>query len=255
MGSAMESSTDAGAVGPPNLLTEEQQEDRAKSLRQATIMTACLGLAHAILFLLSHWLASSAPGAQATDAEIANFYASDDRRRLNLAGLYIMPFAGVAFIWFIVCVRMWVGFHRPREDALYSNVQLVCGILYVGLFFAAGAAGSAVGASVEFVDAPVDPSVARQFPQFGNALLFVFAMRMAAMFVITASTILRRANAAPTWFVYSGFATGLFLFLSASFNRALILVFPIWLLLFCVLLFFRSRQVLPMQRTSMGQVL
>jgi len=154
-----------------------------------------------------------------------------------------MPFAGIAFIWFIVALRMWIGGHLRRENALVSNVQLVSGILYVALFFATAAAASALPASVEFSDVPVSPALARVFPLFGSALLFVFAMRMAAMFVITTSTIALRAGALPRWFVNLGYAVGLFLFLSATFSPLLVLSFPRWLLTLCALLLHRARAI------------
>jgi hypothetical protein len=235
---------------PPHTgqLPEARPTQPTRSLRKASLLTASLGLAHALLFLLAFWLVSDAPGASESDAEIARFYASDDSRRLTLVGLYLMPFAGIAFIWFIVCVRMWIATYLRREDALLSNVQLVSGILYVALLFAAAAASSAISASIEFSDSPVDPEAARQFPQFGSALIFVFAMRMAAMFVMTTSNICRRAGALPKWFVYAGFPTAIFLLLSASFSRALVLVFPIWLMVLCTILFRRSLQI-PREQT------
>ena len=55
-----------------------------------------------------------------------------------LAGLYLMPFAAIAFIWFIVALRMWMARHGRPEHALFSNVQLVSGIAFVWLGFIVG---------------------------------------------------------------------------------------------------------------------
>ncbi|HEY7030398.1 MAG TPA: hypothetical protein VH482_03675 [Thermomicrobiales bacterium] len=221
----------------------DAEGEHRRSLRRAATMTAGFGIAYSVLFLLAAWLMSSVPGARASDQEIADFYNSGDKRRVILVGLYLMPFAGIAFIWFIVALRMWISFSVRRENALLSNIQLVSGIIFVTLFFASAAANSVLAASMEFSDAPVDPVVAREFPQFGNSLLFVFGMRMGAMFVFTTSNIGRAAGTLPRWFTYLGFAVGLFMLLSASFQPWFVLVFPIWLLILSGFLLYRARQI------------
>jgi hypothetical protein len=216
-----------------------------RSLRRAAYLTAGVGIAHALLFILAFWIGSRVPGATASDAEISEFYANEGQRRLTLVALYLMPFAGIAFIWFIVALRMWVSGHVRRENVLLSNIQLVSGILFVAMFFVAAAAFAAMAASVEFANATTDPVVARQLPLYGSSLLFVFAMRMAAMFVFTTSSIGRSAGVLPGWFTLSGYAVGLFLLLSATFSRLLVVVFPVWMLVLCVLLLLRARRIPP----------
>jgi hypothetical protein len=44
-------------------------EERGRSLRTAATITAVVGAAHALLFLLSWWLLSDAPGPDAPDAD------------------------------------------------------------------------------------------------------------------------------------------------------------------------------------------
>lgn len=220
----------------------EKSGERQGSLRRAAYLTCLVGAAHAVLFLLSYWLLSNTPGPKATDAQLVAFYHVGAQRHVILAGLYLMPFAGIAFIWFIVALRMWIGAQLPRENALLSNIQFVSGILYVALFFATAAAISALPASVEFSAAPISPIIARLFPQFGSALLFVFAMRMAAMFVFTTSSIARSAAILPWWFIYLGYCVGLFLLLSATFSQLLVLIFPVWLLALCALLLRRAHR-------------
>ena len=220
-----------------------EASERARSLRNAAMLTAGVGALHAVLFLLSSWLLSSRPGVSASTGDIADFYTSAQSRRVLLVGLYLMPFAGIAFIWFIVALRMWVEGTAKRVNVLLSNIQLVAGILYVALFFAAAASTSVLAASVEFSDGDIDPVVAHQFPQFGNTLLLVFALRMAAMFVLTTSTIGRTSRVVPAWFAWSGYAVSGVLLLSASLQAWLALVFPIWLLMLSGILLQRARRI------------
>ena len=222
---------------------DHEAEQPGRSLRRAAMLTAGLGAAHAVLFIVALLLLADAPGPTADDQELIEYYSSEGSRRVTLAGLYVMPFAGIAFVWFIVALRMWISASGRREDALFSNVQLVSGILYTALFLVSAAASAAIAAATEFTDAEIDPAFARQFNQYGDTILFVFAMRMAAMFVFTTSTIARHAKILPTWFLRVGYAVGLFLLLSASFYRALSLVFPVWLLCLAVLLMLRARRI------------
>ena len=207
------------------------------------MLTSAVGGLHAVLFLVSFLLLSSRPGANATTGEITEYYSSAESRRVLLVGLYLMPFAGIAFIWFVVALRMWVEGTVRRVNILLSNIQLVSGILYVALFFAAAASTSVLAASVEFSDGDIDPVVAHQFPQFGNTLVLVFALRMAAMFVMTTSTIGRTSRVVPAWFAWSGYVVAAFLLLSASLQTWLALVFPIWLLVLSVILLQHARRI------------
>src|SRR5262245_61169636 len=108
---------------PTAIPSEDDSSERGRSLRRAAFLTAAVGAAHALLFLLAYWLLSSTPGVRASDNEIVTFYHSVGQRRVILAGLYVMPFAGIAFLWFIVALRLWISFSVARENVLLSNIQ------------------------------------------------------------------------------------------------------------------------------------
>ena len=210
--------------------------------RRAATLTARLGVVHSLLTLAAYALLAQAPGLSASDEEILEFYNSDQRWVVIVAGLYLMPFAGIAFLWFVVALRMWIK-ESSREDALLSNVQLVSAIVFIGLFFAAAAAESVLAVSIDSMGAEFEISMARQFPQYGSALLLVFAMRMASVFVFTTSTIGLKHRILPKWFVWTGYLVGLFLLLSATVSQLLILVFPIWVLVLSGFLLVRARNM------------
>jgi len=209
------------------------------------MITAAVGAAHGVLFLVGFWLLSGVPHGDASESAIADFYGSPSSRRVALAGLYVIPFAGIAFVWFIVALRMWVEGTARRTNILLSNIQLVSGTIYVALLFAAGASIAVMAASVEFKNGTIDPAVGREFPDFGSALLSVFAFRMAAMFVLTTSTIARSSRVLPRWFVGLGYVVGLFLLLSATLETWLALIFPLWLLVLSGLIYRRARSMPP----------
>jgi hypothetical protein len=163
-----------------------------------------------------------------------------------------LPNISIAFVWFIVALRMWEEGSTHRRSVLQSNLQLIAGIVYVALFFVGAAASSVVASSVQFADGDVNPDVARQFPVYGTTVIFVFAFRMAAMFVFTTSAILLRAGILPRWFAWMGYAVATFLLLSASFEQWFVLVFPVWLLVLSALLLRIARRIDPEVRLPPG---
>jgi hypothetical protein len=209
--------------------------------RKVALLLAGSGTLHAFLFLLSYFLLTSGPDPGASDAGIRAFHSSGESHRRVLVGLYVMPFAGIAFLWFTTLMRTWTRIEAHRASELLSWLQLVSGVLYVALFFVGAAASSVTAVSAEFTSVPVDPGVARQFQLLGRTIFLAFAMRMAAMFVFTTSQLGGRSGVLPRWFAYLGVLVGLFLLFSASVSRVLVLVFPAWLLGLCVLLLLRSR--------------
>jgi hypothetical protein len=226
--------------GPP-----EHDPHQPFAVRRAAMMTAAIGLVHALLLIAGALLLKTqTPGIDASDEELIDFYQDPDKRRVVVvAGLYIIPFAGIAFIWFFVALRMWISASAPRLSAMLSNVQLVSGIIYTTLVLAAGGSMSVMAASVELSDGAIDPLIARQFPQYGVSLLLVFAMRMAAMFVLTTTNLGRMSGILPRWFIVIGFVVTVMLLLTASLNSWLVLVFPAWILVFCCVLIDRARKI------------
>jgi len=238
------SNTGAAVASAPGLTTPEEQQVLGRSLRRAATYTALAGIVHAVLFLISVLLLSTTPGPKATDSEIVSFYQSPETRRVIVVGLYLMPFAGIAFLWFIVSMRLWIrAAISSGRDELFSEVQLVSGVIFTALFLASAAAISSTAAAVEWTDAAIDPIEARILPGFGFTLLLVLAMRMAAIFVVSSTNLARSSPLIPRWFVWSGYIVGLFLLLSVSLSPFLTIVFPVWIIVFCLLLLRRARAI------------
>jgi hypothetical protein len=218
-------------------------DERGRSLRRAATITAGMGVVHAVLFLLAFVLLAGAPGPESTNVEIIAYYSSSAGSLPSLVGLYIMPFAVIAFMWFIVALRMWEAFSVQRENLLFSNLQLVSGILYVAMLSVGAAAQGVLAASTAFNSGPIDPELARQFPLYGSTVNIVFGVRMAAIFVFTTSNIGRTAGVLPRWFANLGFAVGVFMLLSVTLNEALVLVFPTWLVSLSAILIGKARSI------------
>jgi hypothetical protein len=171
------------------------------------------------------------------------YYLGPESGSVTIASLYLMPFAGIAFIWFVVALRMWISGTHRRANVLLSNVQLLSGIAYIILLFVAAGSLSATAAVIHSAGGNADPLFAILLPSFGDTIVAVFATRMAAMFVITTTSIARSADVLPRWFVWLSYALGIVLLLSSSISRLLVLAFPAWLLVLSVLLLMRARRI------------
>ena len=130
------------------------------------------------------------PLVGATDSEIVDWFNAGNAGFVVVAGLYLAPFSGIAFLWFIAVIRDRVG---AREDRFLATVFLGSGLLFIALMFAAAAAAGSIVAGVQFQDArPPSAATVDLASSLAYVLLFVFAARAAAVFLITTATIGRR---------------------------------------------------------------
>ena len=211
--------------------------------RHAARLTSLLGIAFAVLFLGGLALLARTPGAHSTDQELVTFYASGDQRWILLSGLYVLPVAAVAFLWFIASLRQWVEMSSRTIDHLLATVQMLSGVGFITLAFAAAGAATIVAGSVELANLPVDPVVARQFPLYSRTLLIIFGMRMAAIFVTTTAKLGHEAQLFPRWLVFASYGVAAALFLVATLNVWLVVVFPLWVLVLSGIIWFHGRTI------------
>ncbi len=181
---------------------------------------AVAGIAFSVLFTLALVLVRLAVPSDPEDA--GEWLADGAKRDAVILALNLLPFAGIAFLWFIGVVRDRMG---HGEDRLFATVFLGSGVLFIAMLFVAGAiAGGVVLATSEFPQAGVW--------SFGRrvsfTLLTTYAMRMAAVFAISTTTIATRLGLAPRWITFLGLATGVELLLTAGVVPWIEVIFPAW---------------------------
>ncbi|MFD8739980.1 hypothetical protein ACFV06_34410 [Streptomyces sp. NPDC059618] len=137
--------------------------------------------------------------------------------------LELVPFAGIAFLWFMGALREQAG---RAEDRFVATVFLGSGLVFVATLFGAAAAAGTV-----LAQGGGGPSFGSRF---AYALLTTYAMRMAAVFVIATSTIGRRLGVLPRPLVVIGYLVGLTLLVAGSSVPWSELVFPAWALVLSV---------------------
>jgi hypothetical protein len=145
----------------------------------------------------------------------------------------IMPFAGIAFLWFMGVVRDGLGRY---EDKFFSTVFIGSGLLFLAMMFVA----AGVGAGLERSGAGEHPDVAA----FGQMVLLAvsktYALRMAAVFMISLATIWLKTGLMPRWLVGVTYLVAVGLLLASDISMWLTLAFPIWVLVVSVLLLVRA---------------
>jgi hypothetical protein len=158
--------------------------------------------------------------------EAAGVWLTDSRRRAAVAvALNLIPFAGIAFLWFIGVLRDRIG---EREDRLFATVFLGSGLLFVGMLFVAAAVAGATIAASSSTHPAADVLVLNR--NLTGSLLNVYAMRMAAVFTLTTVNIARRTGIVSRWLILAGLACALILLVGVGISPWVELLFPAWIL-------------------------
>jgi hypothetical protein len=145
----------------------------------------------------------------------------------------IVPFAGIAFLWFMGVVRDGLGRY---EDKFFSTVFIGSGLLFLAMMFVA----IGVGAGLERSHAAGDPGVAAFGQMVLLAITKTYALRMAAVFMISLATIWLKTGLMPRWLVGVTYFVAVGLLLASDISMWLTLAFPIWVLVVSVLLLARA---------------
>jgi hypothetical protein len=191
---------------------------------------ALAGFLFSILFTWGFVLLDHHPASGSSDSDLLAYYRGSGGTGLLIAGFYLVPFAGLCFLWFMAASRQRIGRLTEREDPLLATMQLGAGVLFVAMFYAAAAAAVAGVAAVRTgsgLSADAVGSV-RTMLTFGDALLMVFAFRTAAVFILVSTTRAVRAGLFPLWFSILSYAAAALLMFSLSYVRWIVLVIPVW---------------------------
>jgi MFS family permease len=144
----------------------------------------------------------------------------------------LVPFAGIAFLWFIGVLRDRFG---HREDRFFATVFLGSGLLFLALFFtAAGIVSSMVAAFAVKPHQSINQDAFVFVRNLAFILMNVFAIKMAAVFMISTSMVIARTRAAPRYLAYLGVAFALLILLGSQSLDWSFFVFPVWVLLFSI---------------------
>lgn len=161
-----------------------------------------------------------------SNGSLQAFQSDAQKRTLIRLSISLVPFVGIAFLWFIGVIREQIG---EVEDRLFSTVFLGSGLLFLAMLF--------VGAvtMTSLMEMLASQNVNVEVYDFGRSLTRMlvsgYAMRMAAVFTLSVSTLGLRTAGLPRWVCYLGYAVALVLLVAAGRQQWTQLVFPAWVLL------------------------
>lgn len=140
----------------------------------------------------------------------------------------LMPFAGISFLWFIGVVRD--GFGR-YEDRFFASVFLGSGILFLAMMFVATAIAAGLVATNTGV---TDPAAHGELIDFGKMIVLsttkTYAVRMAAVFMISAATIWLRTGLMPKWLAFLTYLVAVAILAASDLTMWVTMAFPVWVL-------------------------
>jgi hypothetical protein len=152
----------------------------------------------------------------------------EERSGMVTVALSLVPFAGIAFLWFMGVVRDRLG---HLEDQFFSTVFYGSGLLFLAMTFVSAAmAGGIVGSyaveSTKLIESGVYTYSRAVMYRISN----VYAIRMAGVFMISLGTIWIRTQVMPRLLAFLTYALALVLLVTISYSLWVTLIFPGWVL-------------------------
>jgi len=155
--------------------------------------------------------------------------------------LNLMPFAGIAFLWFVGVIRDRQG---DMEDRLFATVFLSSGLLFLAMTFVGSALSGGLLSSYAIAQRTMIESGVFYY---GRAVTFqilnIYALRMAGLFMISLGTIWLRTGVMHRVWAFVTYGLALVLLVSISYSLWVPLIFPAWVLavsIYILILNFRN---------------
>ena len=190
---------------------------------------AIAGIVFSVLLLTMLWLLRRSVPADPLDS---GAWIATDSQTVAIA-LNLVPFAGVAFLWFIGVLRDRLG---QQEDRFFATVFFGSALLFLAMLFAA----AAIGGAVLLMASSADPDQLRNSPifHFARATAYIianaYAVKMACVFMISTSTVVIRTGIAPRWIAILGFLLACILLVGSFYISWSIAVLPVWVFLLSI---------------------
>jgi hypothetical protein len=143
--------------------------------------------------------------------------------------LNLLPFAGIAFLWFVGALRDRLG---QLEDRFFATVFLGSSLLFLAMLFVLAAVVGAI--ILTFAADSRDGMNAATF-HFARTLTYnivnIYMIKMAAVFMMSTSTVIIYTDIAPRWVAYLGFILALLLLFGSAYVSWVFVAFPFWVFL------------------------
>lgn len=223
-------------------MTENSTLTRAhlKTPRAAAIA----GILFSFLLILVFWLLRiSVPDDPQEPGSWLNSQSSTVALAVNL-----VPFAGIAFLWFIGVLRDRLG---EREDKFFATAFFGSGLLFLAMLFSAAAVAGALIISFEAAPAQLINSATFHFARAtAYSMMNIYTIKTASVFMITTSTIAIYTGFAPRWIAILGYMLSLLLLFGSYYLSWSFVAFPLWVLAMSIFIFFDDPRLKAARPTS-----
>jgi hypothetical protein len=171
-----------------------------------------------------------------------------DPRTVFLA-LNLIPYAGIAFLWFIGVIRDLLS---ESEDRLFATVFLGSGLLFLALTFIGAALAAGLLSALAISSSVL---VQSGVMVYGSSVVYnifnIYAVRMAGVFMISLATIWLRTGTMKRGWAYLTYLLALVLLVSIDYSFWVTLILPFWV--FVVSVYFLIRNLHNRPRDGNGE--
>ena len=208
-------------MGSKNSVAPEKQ-----SLTRATLKTpraaAIAGIIFSSLLIIILWLFRMSVPADPLEP---GAWLQSNANTVSFA-VNLVPFAGIAFLWFLGVLRDRLG---GLEDRFFASVFFGSALLFLAMLFTAAAVIGAI--IVAFSVFPEEFTHSAAFPlarAIAYNIMNVYAVKMAGVFMISTSTVAIYTGIAPRWIAVLGYVLALILLLGSYYIKWCLIALPIW---------------------------
>jgi hypothetical protein len=199
-----------------------QNESLSRTHLKTPKAAAIAGMLFSVLTVAAFWLLWISVPA---DPQEPGSWLSANSNTVAL-GLNLVPFAGIAFLWFVGVLRDRLG---QLEDRFFATVFFGSGLLFLATLFTAAAIVGAI--LIAFAARPEELINSATF-NFARAAAYsivnIYMIKMAGVFMISTSTVAIYTGLAPRWLAILGYVLSLLLLFGSYYFRWSFIVFPLW---------------------------
>jgi hypothetical protein len=208
--------------------TEKLVRREFRSPRAAAIA----GIVYSLLIITVMLLTTGA--ARARPEEVTREWLETWSGTFSLV-LTMVPFAGIAFLWFTGVIRDRL---REREDRFFATIFLGSGIIQVLLLFMWGAILGSLMRMKAITTLGMVDDFSPDLYIFGvvlmNEIIGNFGVRMAGVYMTAIGTLWAKTGLMPRWFTVVTYILALGFLVAAERIREARFIFPAWVLVVSV---------------------
>lgn len=178
----------------------------------------------------------SAPGIDASDREIREYYSVSANGTAAVVWMQVVVFSTIAFLWFVGVVRGRIG---DREPKLVGTVFFGGSILLAAVMFLGTSLLAAPGVLVALSEREPEPGATSLLRVAAAVLLSVVLPRVATLVMFSTASLGRATGTLPTWLVVLTYVIGLYELVNVTVDTPTVFLVPAWIALVSVVLLVR----------------